>query len=116
MDDAMLISIGTGSAPGGAFERNIKNIVEAMKEIVTQTERTANDFYRSHEAMANQNRLFRFNVYHGLAEVGLEEWKEKAKMRDATDAYLMNGETRQKVKLCVKELCTLQSQGVASTN
>jgi predicted acylesterase/phospholipase RssA len=100
-----LISIGTGSAPGGPFEGNIKKIVEAMKSIVTQTERTANDFFLAHQDMASENRLFRFNVYHGLAEVGLEEWQEKAKIADATQVYLMNGETRVKVRQCIEKIC-----------
>ncbi|CZR60142.1 uncharacterized protein PAC_10038 [Phialocephala subalpina] len=108
MEDAMLISIGTGSAPGAAFEGNIKRIVEAMKEIVTQTERTADNFLRSHEIMANRDLYFRFNVYHGLSDVGLEEWKEKAKMADCTQTYLMNGETRRKVRYGKRVIKSLQ--------
>lgn len=30
MNDSVLINVGTGSAPGGPFEGNIKKIVEAM--------------------------------------------------------------------------------------
>jgi hypothetical protein len=38
MDEATLIGIGTDSASGGVFEGNTKNIVETMKDMVTQTE------------------------------------------------------------------------------
>lgn len=110
-DTAMLISIGTGSAPGGNFQGNIKDIVEAMKNIVTQTERTADDFYRNHESMVTDDRLFRFNVLHGLADIGLAEWQEKAKMADSTQTYLENGETHQKATLCVKRVVTALSPG-----
>ena len=41
--------------------------------------------------MVAQNLLYRFNVYHGLSEIGLEEWQLKAKIADATETYLMNG-------------------------
>ena len=51
ISDALLISVGTGSAPGGTFEGNIKDIVEAMAKIVTQTERTVDDFYHGHKSM-----------------------------------------------------------------
>src|SRR5277367_187830 len=71
MADALLVSIGTGGAPRRAFQGNIKNIVEAMKDIVTQTERTADDFFLSHAEMASRDLLYRFNVYQGLADVGL---------------------------------------------
>lgn len=111
MSNAIIVSIGTGSAPGLAFQGNIKNIVQAMKDIVNQTERTADDFYRAHRKMADQQCLYRFNVYHGLAEVGLEEYKEKAKIADATQAYLMQGETDQKVRACVNKLIEIHSQG-----
>jgi predicted acylesterase/phospholipase RssA len=104
MENACIISVGTGSAPGRRFQGNIKNIVEAMKSIVTQTERTANDFFLAHQGMVSDKRLFRFNVYHGLADVGLEEWKEKARIADSTQTYLMNGETRVKVKQCIEKM------------
>lgn len=111
MSDAILISIGTGSAPGLAFQGNIKHIVQAMKDIVTQTERTADDFYHAHRNIVDQNCMHRFNVYHGLAEVGLEEYKEKAKIANATQTYLMRGETDRKVQACVDQLTGYQSQG-----
>jgi predicted acylesterase/phospholipase RssA len=111
MDDAMLISIGTGSAPGGPFRGNIKSIVEALKSIVTQTERTAEDFYRGHGVMVAENRLFRFNVFHGLADVGLEEWREKERVANSTQTYLEKGEIIQKVKLCVGKVCEAENQG-----
>jgi predicted acylesterase/phospholipase RssA len=111
VNDAILISLGTGSAPGPSLEGNINKIIEALKQIATETEDTANDFFLDHLQMANAHRLFRFNVYHGLADVGLEEYKERAKIADATFAYLSVGETRQKLRYCVKELKEIQSQG-----
>lgn len=111
MSNAIVISIGTGSGPGLAFQGNLKNIVQAMKDIVTQTERTADDFYHAHRKMVDEQCLYRFNVYHGLAEVGLEEYKEKAKIADATQTYLTQGETKQKVRACVNQLTGTHSQG-----
>lgn len=64
--DTFILSIGTGSAPGMPLNGNIKNIVDG-------TERTANDFYRSHSGLVAKDLLFRFNVAHGLSTIGLQE-------------------------------------------
>jgi len=41
-----LISIGTGSVPGRAFEGNLKDIVETMKQMFTETEKTTNASFK----------------------------------------------------------------------
>lgn len=65
--------------------------------------------------MVAEDRLFRFNVFHGLVDVGLEEWKEKEKIANSTQTYLENGETLRKVSLCVEKMITAQSQGMVTT-
>jgi hypothetical protein len=45
MESAVMVSIGTGSAPGGSFRGNLKKVINAIKEIVIKTERTDNDFF-----------------------------------------------------------------------
>lgn len=102
--EAMLISIGTGSAPSPALEGNLLSVVKVLKDIVMQTESTADDFFSDHLHMTNKELLYRFNVYHGLAEIGLEEFKEKRRIADATHAYLTAGETRQRWRKCVQKL------------
>lgn len=102
--DAMLISLGTGSAPSPALEGNIVKVVQALKEIVIQSESAADDFFSDHGQMADNEQLYRFNVYHGLGDIGLEEYKEKRRIADATHAYLTNGETRQRWRRCVQKL------------
>jgi len=52
----------------------------------------------------DEKRLFRFNVYHGLGQIGLEEWKEKAVMATATQTYLRKSETRAKMEYCLDGL------------
>jgi hypothetical protein len=107
----LLISIGTRSAPGKTFKGNLKAIIESMKKILTQTERTANDFHQSHIDMAKQNLLFRFNVTHGLADIGLEEYREIGAMADATQTYMENGETGEKLNTCIGKLSGLNTEG-----
>jgi hypothetical protein len=43
-----------------------------------------------HKYGVNQKVYFRFNVQHGLEQVGLEEWKELDKTKLATEEYLTN--------------------------
>jgi hypothetical protein len=112
MESAVMVSIGTGSAPGGAFRGNLKKIIDAMKEIVTETEKTDNNFFRAHKAMVVKNRLYRFNVFHGLTDVGLEEWKEKEKIANATQTYLERGDIQRLANLCIEQLCKPGSPGV----
>jgi hypothetical protein len=113
--DALIVSIGTGSAPNDAFTGNLKNIVEAMSKILTQTERTANDFYHSRPDLVERNLLFRFSVIHGLAEVGLEEYREVPRITDVTEAYLDHGETGEKLMACIEKLSAADAKGNAST-
>lgn len=99
--NAVMLSIGTGSAPGAQFRGDIKKIIEGMKKIVTETEKTANDFDRAHDSMSKSGRLFRFNVYHGLSEMGLEEWQQKNWIANSTQTYLENGDVRRRANRCI---------------
>ncbi len=105
MESAVIVSIRTGSAPRGAFRGNLKKVVDAMKEIVTETEKTDNDFVRAHKAMFTQNQLYRFNVFHGLADVGLEEWEEKEKIANTTQTYLERGDIQRLARLYIDQVC-----------
>ena len=104
MKDALLITIGTGAAPGPSFEGNAVKVVAAMKKIVTQTEKTNNDFAHDHSEMLDTGRLFRFNVLQGVADVRLEEYKEIPKITEATRVYLNDAELRSKYRKCVESM------------
>lgn len=112
IENAIMVSIGTGSAPGGTFEGNLRKIVGAIKKIVIATEKTNDDFFRAHKAMVDQDRFYRLNVFHGLADVGLEESKEKDKIANTTQTYLSRGDTQRLVSSCVKQLCLPRALGV----
>jgi len=109
--DALLITIGTGSAPSPSFEGNAMKIVAAMKKIVTQTEKTNNDFAYDHSDMLDTDRLYRFNVLHGVAGVGLEEYKEISRVAEATRIYLSDAELRSKYRKCLTQLKMALEEG-----
>jgi len=54
--------------------------------------------------MVQANRLFRFNVYHGLGEIGLDESKEMAQIAARTRTYLRDPEVTRKATACVSAL------------
>lgn len=116
MSTAVLVSIGTGCAPGPSFEGNIAQIAKAVTQIVTGTQSAADSFMEDHEEMINQDLLFRFNVDQGLADVGLEEYKKRREIADATHAYLNGGETRQKWKKCLRKLRSMSSEGTVTSS
>ncbi|KUJ11112.1 FabD/lysophospholipase-like protein, partial [Mollisia scopiformis] len=102
--EKLLISIGTGEAPGAAFDGNIGTLINAMKTIVTDSDTKAKDFHRTHHSLAEDNLYFRFSVDQGLASIGLEEYDAKGKIADATDTYISNPEPMRKFAECVKSL------------
>ena len=83
------ISIGTGN-PGtspiedGAF----KIFKKTLKDITTETEKTAETFARSYRALDSPKRYFRFNVDQGLQGVGLEEFKKEKEIVSASTRYM----------------------------
>lgn len=103
-DQLMIISIGTGSPPGKPFHGSLMNVAAAVKKIVTQTERTAHDFYKQNTDLVESGCYYRFNVTHGLPDVGLEEWREVGAITDFTETYLEDGEVASKRKACVNKM------------
>jgi len=86
--NAVFVSIGTGSAPKGKFKGSLLTIVEQLQKLVIETENTNQNFRTTHPEILNQNRFFRFQVFHSLDKVGLEEYKEISTIVDATQTYL----------------------------
>ena len=86
-DDRLILSIGTGDAPGGNFEGNLKTVVYRLKEIALDSEHVADTFTENHLSMLQAQRLFRFTV-PGLAEIGLEETNKERRLFLAPRAIL----------------------------
>jgi len=104
IEDTVFISIGTGRAPSPVLEGNVVDVVQALTNIALETESTADDFCTDHGSMSDRGLLYRFNVSHGLADVGLDEYKENRRIADATHAYMSKQETRQQWTRCLAKL------------
>ena len=95
------ISIGTGN-PGtspiedGAF----KIFTKTLKDIATETERTAETFAKSNRSLFFRQRYFRFNVDQGLQSVGLEEYKKENIIASTTMSYMESLQVRTDMRSC----------------
>jgi len=84
-----IVSIGTGVLASKDIGRTIKPLFESLKDMATDTERVAREFREEmkHKYGVEQKVYFRFNVQHGLEQVGLEEWEKMDRTKLATLAY-----------------------------
>ncbi len=85
---------------------------KTLKEVATETEKTADLFAKRNRGLFFQERYFRFNVDQGLQSVGLEEFKKEKEIVSATSLYMeslpMQTQAR-KCSLVMKDKeCTLE--------
>ena len=100
-----ILSIGTG-APGvksvGIFGHQI---ARACIKIATDSEQTADDFYRHHSHQFPMGQLyFRFNVPHGLEDIQLDEWQHIHRIDACTKTYLADPLTSNILGKCAERL------------
>ncbi|WEW56312.1 hypothetical protein PRK78_001755 [Emydomyces testavorans] len=114
-DDRLIISIGSGSAPGKSLDGNIAVLIEALKAIVLDSEAQSERFFKTRQSRVKEDRLFRFNVFHGLEGIGLEEYQEVARIAAATNSYLNLTDVRLRVETCVKVLTEDLGGGAGSS-
>jgi hypothetical protein len=104
--ERIFVSIGTGTAPGASLEGDIFTLAQRIQDIVVETQKTHEGFYKDHEKTLVANRqYFRFNV-EGLKRIGLEEHKARSAIYTATDTYLASGVPGTMIKQLVEVLKT----------
>ena len=104
-----LVSLGTGKPTLGDFAPTVKDLGARLVHVATETQETAVQFYNDRRSdLVEESRYYRFNVDQGLANVGLEEAQKKAIIIRATKEYLRDGETFDKMGMCVGKLASRQ--------
>jgi predicted acylesterase/phospholipase RssA len=100
----VMISLGTGTGAPLKFDPHLSNIATLLADLATQTERTADEFYRRQDGKdAREGRYFRFNVA-GLGDIAMDEAAEVHRIEDLTERHLQNPEVSRKAIDCAKEL------------
>ena len=99
-----IVSIGTGVLISRDIGRTITPLFEKLAEMATDTEKIAREFEEEmkHRYGIEQKVYFRFNVQHGLEQVGLEEWREMDRTKVATQHYLASDWSR--VEACSSQI------------
>lgn len=105
-----LVSIGTG-VPG---MQPMRKSLRALQKLVTETERTAQQFHRDKSNLDDEGRYFRFNVDHGLEEVGLHESKKKNVIAAATRLYLESQTVFKQIKTCANSMASQECKWLLS--
>lgn len=99
------ISIGTGNPGISPIEDGVFRIfTKTLKDIATETEKTAEIFAKSHRGLLSQARYFRFNVDQGLQNVGLEEYRKEKEMVSATSLYMESQHMQSRTRDCSQAL------------
>ena len=99
-----IVSIGTGVLISRDVGRTIKPLFDKLTEMATDTEKVAREFEEEmkYRYGIEQKVYFRFNVQHGLEQVGLEEWREMDRTKVATQDYLKSYWSR--VEACSSQI------------
>jgi hypothetical protein len=99
-----LVLIGTGVPTLKPVRDDVLGIWATLKELATETEKTAEQFRRDKSSLDDEGRYYRFNVDHGLEDIGLEESKKKKEIAAATGRYVALQVVFKQMKACANNL------------
>ncbi|KAF2183704.1 phospholipase [Zopfia rhizophila CBS 207.26] len=99
-----LVSIGTGVSSHKPFKDNVFRIHDTLIAMATETEQTAERFRKDKSHLSDEGRYFRFNVWHGLEDIGLEESKKIKDIAAVTRKYLSLEEVYKQMEKCASSL------------
>jgi hypothetical protein len=99
-----VISIGTGQPPLLSFGSAFSEVSKTLSRVATETEKTAEAFFRAHAHLHRDARYFRFNVLRGLENVGMEEHSKFNILAAATRNYIASQSVHVQLDVCAAAL------------
>jgi hypothetical protein len=104
-----IVSVGTGHLISKDVGKAIVPLLATVVAMATDTEKIAKEFEEEMKRQhGNEQKLyFRFNVQHGLEQVGLEEWTELDRTKVETLHYLDTEWSR--VEACSSQIINSRS-------
>jgi predicted acylesterase/phospholipase RssA len=99
-----LVSIGTGVPALKPVRDDVAGIWATLKDLATETEKTAQQFHRDKSYLDDEGRYYRFNVNRGLDEIGLEESRKKKEIAAATRSYIESQAVFKQMKACADNI------------
>jgi predicted acylesterase/phospholipase RssA len=103
-----VVSIGTGVPSLKPFRDDVLHIGESLVAITTGTEQTAERFQRDKSYLDKSGRYYRFNVFRGLEDIGLEESKKKKEIAAATRRYVGSQDVVKQMQACADNVTERQ--------
>jgi ankyrin repeat protein len=100
IDNALIISIGAGD------HSKVLEVEQDRKTISTRNEDIADEFFAHSPQMVENGLLYRLNVFLGLENTGIDEYRWRMNIADNTKYYLNRGEMLQRLENCVRGLQT----------
>ncbi|RKK66720.1 hypothetical protein BFJ69_g15140, partial [Fusarium oxysporum] len=110
-----LVSIGTGVPALRPVRDDVLGIGATLTSLATETEKTAEQFRRDKSGLDDEGRYYRFNVSHGLEDIGLEESKKQREIAAATGRYVASQDVFRQMKACASGLARKQYFGSFKT-
>ncbi|KAG8710774.1 hypothetical protein FRC09_020938 [Ceratobasidium sp. 395] len=99
---ASIVCIGAGHArtiqipkPNPLHRLMPTNVLMAMKDIATDSERVAQDMASRFQSMSDM--YFRFSVDQGMQDVRMSRWQEKCEVAAHTRSYLLKAEVNRQI-------------------
>ncbi|EXV03237.1 ankyrin repeat protein [Metarhizium robertsii] len=102
--DAIIVSIGTGTAPPPSLDLGSRKPVRQLQTLAAASESISEEFRRTHIPMASSGRYFRFNADLPLDTVSLDDAPLLSHARSATAAYLEAGKTSVEFHRCCENI------------
>jgi hypothetical protein len=99
-----LVSVGTGVPSLRPFRDDVFHIGKTLVAIATETEQTAEKFRRDKTHFDDSGRYYRFNVDHGLEDIGLEELKKRKEIAAATGRYVSSQVVFKQIQACANNM------------
>ncbi|RDW83469.1 hypothetical protein BP5796_04960 [Coleophoma crateriformis] len=99
------VSLGTGNPGKKPLENGAWEFLsKSLKDIVTDTEKTAENFKARWRGHFDRKRYFRFSVEQGLQDIGLHEYLREGSIKAATEEYLEEQSQKFSLRDCVSNL------------
>jgi len=105
-----LVSISTGIPSLKPFRDDVLHIGGTLVAIATETEQTAEKFRRDKSHLDGNGQYYRFNVYCGLEEIGLEESKKRKEIAAATRRYIGSHGFLKQMQACADNMAGRECQ------
>ncbi|KAB5581276.1 hypothetical protein GE09DRAFT_1051654 [Coniochaeta sp. 2T2.1] len=99
-----LVSIGTGLPTLKPVRDDVLGIWATLKDLVTETAKTAQQFHHDKSDLDDEGRYYRFDVDRGLEQVGKEESKKKTEIAAATRRYVELQPVFKQMKACANSI------------